>query len=154
MKIAFDIGGVLSKYPDILRPLLWLIQNRGCDPAYRITLFVISDMHDKEKMLAMLQVNGFGFIRPENVHSADYKAHGEACKAILCEQLGIDILVDDFPGYVSVPDKPPLRLLVMPDVERPYYATGEKPGDAHWHTDGSEGDFGRRYYPKRPPHDK
>jgi len=53
-----------------------------------------------------------------------------------CKELGIDILIDDFIGYVAV-EGAPVRLLVMPDATKPYY-------DPNWKTDGSEGDFGRR----------
>ena len=53
----------------------------------------------------------------------------------MCEQLGIDILVDDFPGYVA--DGKHVGLLVMPNPREPYYHDS-------WRTDGSEGDFGRR----------
>lgn len=158
MRIAFDIGGVLSKYPQQLRPLVnWLrlasaaflaerFATRNYEP---VEVFVISDMHDREKMVGMVQANGFD-VDPDNIHSADYKAHGELCKAVLCEQLGIDILIDDHGGYVCTPGSPPVRLLVMPDPARPYYHDD-------WKTDGSEGDFGRRRNPagsKRPPEDR
>lgn len=143
MKIAFDIGGVLSKYPDVFRPLInILVLTQSV-----VEVHVISDMHDKDKMLKMLYSNAIR-VPQERVHSADYKTHGEGCKAELCRELGIDILIDDFAGYVSVPDAPPVRLLVMPDVSKPYY-------HPTWKTDGSEGDFGRTgYYPKRLPHDE
>ena len=76
-----------------------------------------------------------------DVYSADYKAHGEACKAVLLRELGIDVLVDDHPGYLvwPWPGPAPLRLRVEPDVHRPYHAP-------EWETDGSEGDFGRHAY--------
>lgn len=134
-KIAFDVGGVLSKYPEIFRPLLKLICRRGDDPAYEIEAHIISDMHPKELILDMLARNGFDFVPPANVHSADYREHGELCKAVLCEQLGIDMLIDDFPGYVACGQH--VRLLVMPCPTEPYYHDD-------WKTDGSEGDFGRR----------
>lgn len=144
MKIAFDVGGVLSKYPDILRPLLDLLCFRGFDPRYGIETHVISDMHPREKIEAMLRLNGID-VRPENIHSADYATHGENCKAVLCEELGIDILIDDFPGYVAQIGSPRLRLLVMPDPSQPYYAD-------EWKTDGSEGAFGRRVRPTKGDH--
>lgn len=135
MKIAFDIGGVLSKYPKELKPLLRMLFHEG--KKYGIEVHVISDMHPIASILAMLLCNDISVPIP-NVHSADYKAHGERCKAVLCEQLGINILIDDFPGYLA--DGSRLRLLVMPDTSRPYYHDD-------WRTDGSEGDFGRRRKP-------
>jgi len=152
VRIAFDIGGVLSKFPDVFRPLFRrLALPPACITVLEsepIELFVISDMHDKDKMGMMLLQNGFD-LRPSQIHCADYKAHGEDCKAVLCEQLGIDILIDDFPGYVCQIGSPRVRLLVMPDPSQPYYAD-------EWKTDGSEGDFGRRNPPgsKRPPEDR
>ncbi len=136
MRIAFDIGGVLSKYPDVFRPLLDLLCWRGPDPRYDIEAFVVSDMKPHEKAVAFCHDNGFK-VPPERIICADYERHGENCKAVACEELGIDILIDDFPGYVAQIGSPRVRLLVMPDPSLPYYAD-------EWKTDGSEGNFGRR----------
>lgn len=135
LKIAFDIGGVLSKYPDQFRKLVSKLQESGPSVGSSpIEVHVISDMHDLDKMHQMLADNGFFFERGK-VHSADYKEHGEFCKTHLCQQLGIDILIDDFIGYVAEGDF--IRLLAMPNASMPYYHDT-------WKTDGSEGDFGRR----------
>lgn len=131
MRIAFDIGGTLSKWPGIFRPLV----NALC-ASNSIEVFVISDMHDVAKMAAMVIGNGMN-VDPANVYSADFNKYGECCKAVLCRELKIDMLIDDHGGYVYVPGSPPVRLLVMPDPTQPYYADD-------WITDGSEGDFGRR----------
>lgn len=131
MRVAFDIGGVLSKFPFVFRKLLEALACGG------VEVHVISDMHDVSKMRAMLEANHIR-IAPGRIHAADYVTHGDGCKAELCKALGIDVLVDDVIGYVDVPGAP-VRLLVMPDASRPYYAD-------EWKTDGSEGDFGRRKY--------
>lgn len=139
MKIAFDVGGVLSKYPDVFRQLfdtLAAIEPFGAS----FEVWVISDMHPTEKIIDMLRRNNFRFLE-HRVRSADYKTHGEECKAVLCRELGIDILVDDFIGYVATPGSPPVRLLLMPDASLDYY-------HGSWQTDGSEGDFGRRNPPE------
>lgn len=136
MRIAFDIGGVLSKYPEVFRPLLDLLLFRGVDPRYQIETYVISDMKPHAKAVAFCHDNGFD-VPPERIICADYDRHGEMCKAIACQDIGIDILIDDFGGYVAILGSPPVRLLVMPDPSRPYYADD-------WKTDGSEGNFGRR----------
>lgn len=154
MRIAFDVGGVLSRYPEIFRPLLYILHHHI--GSRNVEVLIISDMHPKEKIMDMLARNDFGFIDADHVYSADYQKHGENCKAVLCQKLGIDILVDDFIGYVATVGSPPVRLLVMPDPSIPYYATAEHPGEPHWYTDGSEGTFGRRNPPgsKRPPEDR
>src|SRR5262245_7422046 len=108
LSIAFDVGGVLSKYPEIFRKLVMLLEDTTAE------LWVISDMHPVEKIIDMLYRNNIP-IRSDQVRSADYVTHGERCKAVLCKELGIDILIDDFAGYVAVPGSPPVRLLVMPD---------------------------------------
>jgi hypothetical protein len=143
MRIAFDIGGVLSKYPDVFRPLLSVLHET------EVKVWVISDMHPVEKVIDWLDRNRMTCYR-DRVRSADYQTHGENCKAILCEELGIDILIDDHMGYLAQIGSPRVRLLVMPDPSLPYYADS-------WKTDGSEGDFGRRRNPpgsKRPPEDR
>ncbi len=132
IRIAFDIGGVISKYPDVFQSIIDAFEFADNND---IVPYIISDIHPKEKILAMLRLNNI-IIPADRVHSADYNKYGEACKAELCKQLEIDVLVDDFIGYVA-PDGAPIRLLVMPDASRPYYAN-------EWKTDGSEGDFGRR----------
>lgn len=131
LRVAFDVGGVLSKYPKIFNHLLRILYS-GTD----CQIYILSDMHPKEKILDMLNRNGLAFIDPNNVISCDYNQYGEACKANVCKDLGIDILVDDFIGYVA-DVAAPVRLLLMPDTNKSYYADD-------WQTDGSEGDFGRR----------
>jgi len=132
LKLAVDLGGVLSKYPDIFKKLLF-----SFDPRY-IDVYIISDIHPKEKILEALALNYFdNFINSDNVFSADYDKYGEAAKAVLCKELEIDIFIDDFIGYLS--DKgAPVRLLVMPDSSRPYWSDDWKTND--------EVDFGRRKY--------
>lgn len=131
VKIGFDIGGVLSKYPDLLRPIL-----RALLAAPGIEVHVLSDMHPQEKCVAVLRENGFD-VPSDRVHSCDYGEHGEECKAVKSRELGLDVLVDDFPGYVASLGAPTLRLLAMPDPTLDYYHDD-------WKTDGSEGGFGRR----------
>src|SRR5271166_182329 len=112
LKIGLDIGGVVSKHPSQFRELCNLLKD-SCE------IFIITDMHDKDKILVMLKENGFGMIPPERVYSADYKNHGEMCKAILLRELGIDIFIDDFGGYVQWDSQlgaAPIRLLMAPDA--------------------------------------
>lgn len=136
IRIAFDIGGVLSKYPDILRPLLRTLVDGGA------SVFVLTDMHPHALVMATLKINGFDFIEEAAVIVADYTKHGEGCKAELLKSLAIDIFLDDFIGYVADPSCP-IRCLVMPDSSRPYYATT-------WKTVDGEADFGRRTYKPEP----
>ena len=126
IKIAIDIGGVISKYPRLFKELIEICRGK-------IEVFIISDMHPVDKIHSMFLLNGITDV--SGVYSADYSKYGENCKKILCEQLGIDILIDDFIGYVAEGNF--IRLLVMPNPTLPYYAD-------EWKTDGSEGEFGRR----------
>ena len=133
-RVAFDIGGVLSKFPDILRPIAQALIDGGVD------VYVITDMHDHAQVVATLRDNGFGFIPPDRVHCADYATHGEGCKAELLRELAIDMILDDHPGYVAVQGCP-IRCLVMPDAERPYW-------HEDWKASDGASDFGRRVYRK------
>ena len=114
LKIAFDIGGVLTKYPDLLRPV-YLALRGGAE----IEVYVLTDRIDHREALYLLQANGFP-CDADRLLCADYEQHGEACKAVLLETMAIDIMIDDYPAYVSAGC--PLRLLVMPDTTRPYLA--------------------------------
>lgn len=128
--VGFDVGGVLSKYPAIFVPLFKLLQ-----ASVEFRPVVVSDMHPKEKILDMLERNGIS-VPAGQVFSADYKQYGEYCKAVVCERCEIDVLIDDFQGYLAVPGSPLVRLLALPDPRLPYFSD-------EWKTDGSEGDFGR-----------
>lgn len=130
IRIGFDIGGVLSKYPDILRPIVCALLN-----SQDIEVHVLSDMHPHERCVALVHDNGFP-IPAEWIHSCNFAALGEECKATKATALGLHVLVDDFPGYLACVGEPPLRLLAMPDPARDYY-------HPDWKTDGSEGNFGR-----------
>jgi hypothetical protein len=112
MKIAFDIGGVLSKYPDIFRPIVTALEKDG------IECHIVTDMPDRKKTLAMLETNGFGMIPESRVHNADYSTHGELCKSVVLRQIGADMLIDDHPGYLT--EGCPVRLHLCPDPHKPY----------------------------------
>ena len=117
MKFAFDIGGVISKYPDIFRPLIAQLTAAGNE------VHVITDM-PRKTAIEMLAANAI-VIPDSMVHGADFETHGEFCKAILLRDLGIDMLFDDFGGYTlwdSQLGPAPVRLLLAPDPFKPYYA--------------------------------
>ncbi len=144
MKIAFDIGGVLSKYPHVFRPLIHVLRMAELEEIYDYTVevYVITDMKPHAKAVAFCHDNGID-VPADRIFSADYETHGEMCKAVLCKELGIDLIIDDFPGYVAAGNH--VRLLVMPHPTEPYYHD-------EWKTDGSEGAFGRRVRPTKGDH--
>lgn len=132
--IAFDVGGVISKYPDACRNLIGALIRGGHD------VCVITDQHDHNEVCRTLTANLLlPPLRPEHVYCADYEAYGDACKAVLMRRLGVTVLVDDHPGYTVWPweEPAPMRLLVQPDVRRSYWAP-------NWRCEG--GEFGRRVY--------
>lgn len=128
LRVSFDIGGVLSKYPHVFRAMVIALQRGGCD------VFVITDMHDHEQSVRFVRDNGYD-IPPENILNSDYKQFGEACKAMTIKEHKIDVHVDDFPGYCAHTEC--VSLFTWPNPGLPYYHDDFK-------TDGSEGDFGRR----------
>ena len=130
IKIGFDIGGVLSKYPDILRPII-----AALSVSPDIEIHVLSDMHPIDKCIDWIRRNELSIIN-ENIHSCDYAIYGEECKAMKAKEIGLHVLIDDFMGYISIANSPILRLFTMPDHTRDYYHES-------WKTDGSEGNFGR-----------
>lgn len=134
LKIAFDIGGVLSKYPETFKKLIAGLWCGG------VNLYVITDMHKRDEVLKQLSDNGFSMIPPENVYCADYNTHGEFCKAVLLRDLKIDIFFDDFVGYVNWDSQfgeAPIRCLLAPNAFKPYW-------DESWKCEG--GEFGRRKF--------
>lgn len=128
VKISFDIGGVLSKYPQVFRPMVEALIAGGAE------VYVITDMHDHDQSVKFVRGNGFT-IPPGRILNADYTTHGEGCKESLIREHGIDLHIDDFPGYCA--HRGCVSLMIWPNPEEPYYHDD-------WITDGSEGDFGRR----------
>lgn len=134
MRIAIDIGGCLSKYPHLFQEIIRTL--RG--DFYRHSVHLITDAHPRQEVLDTLSKNHFWFA-PECVHVADHAQYGDACKAVILRDLGIEIFIDDHPGYLvwPWPTPAPLRLRVEPDPYRPYW-------HPTWVCEG--GDFGRRVY--------
>jgi len=136
MKIGFDIGGVISKYPECFRGLINTLFYDECDGN---PIYIITDQHPKEEVVKSLQENLFDISRFRGIFCADYAKYGNMAKAILIKELALDIFIDDFDGYLqwdSSLGPQPLLLKVMPDAFKPYWADS-------WQTpEGS--DFGRR----------
>ncbi len=128
LRVSFDIGGVLSKRPDVFRPFVAALVRGGAD------VYVITDMHDHAQSVRFVRENGYD-VPPERILNADFATHGEACKQKVVEAHGIALHLDDFPGYCA--NTSCVNLLVWPDPTLPYYHDDFK-------TDGSEGSFGRR----------
>lgn len=138
VRIGLDVGGVLSKYPCVFRALIAVAEAAEagvCDAV--VEWHIVSDMHPKSEILAMLDLNNV-WIDPDRVHSADFAKYGEACKVILARELELDMMIDDFPGYVAEGDH--ARLLVLPNIRQPYYHDDWKVPTK----DGVHSDFGRR----------
>src|SRR5271170_7067970 len=109
-KLAVDMGGVISKYPKVFRALMSALED---DESVRI--YVLSDMDNRERLITLLRDNGFdsAMLPEKRILQADYAAHGEHCKRIVCEEQNNAMLIDDFPGYVASGKF--VRLLVMPE---------------------------------------
>lgn len=164
MKIGFDIGGVLSKYPEDFKTLMQVLT--GDEYFDEISMCIITDQHPHLEVCKVLADNGFmsfhrftkyslgknwkyktddgyfwgGLIAPEDVYCADYEKYGNAAKAILIKELGINIFIDDFDGYLqwdSSLGPQPILLKVQPDWNKPYWSP-------NWKCEG--GDFGRRAF--------
>jgi len=111
MKLAFDIGGVLGKYPEVFLPMITALQKGGAE------VFIVTDISDKTTAEALLTKYGYS-IASESILCADFQKNGERCKAVLIKEYGIDVLIDDHPGYCA--DSGCVSLFVWPDPHVPY----------------------------------
>lgn len=127
-RVSFDIGGVLSKYPHVFRPMIEALQKGGAE------VYVLTDMPDHEMSTKFVRDNGFD-IPADRILCADYREHGEVCKAEMIAKHGIQLHVDDFPGYCAHTKS--VSLFVWPNPDEPYYHDD-------FVTHGAEGSFGRR----------
>lgn len=132
LRVSFDIGGVLSKYPEVFKPFVEALQKGGAE------VYVLTDMHDHEQSVRFVQGNGYN-IPEDRILNSDYHKYGEGCKEKMIEEYNIDLHIDDFPGYCA--HTKCVSLFVWPNPEKPYYSDDFK-------TDGTEGDFGRRFKKK------
>jgi hypothetical protein len=123
LRIGFDVGGVLTKYPRVFRKLIKTLSGRD-----DIEIWFISDIHPRSKIAVMLGENGIPFTL-DRIRSADFLTQGEQCKAVVADEIGLDILIDDNPGYLSIPGSPPIRLCVQADPYDPYNAPDWKGGE-------------------------
>jgi hypothetical protein len=78
-------------------------------------VFVLTDILEKGIAQELLKKSGYSF-PPERILCADFATHGERCKAVLIKENGIDVLVDDYPGYCA--DSGAVSLFVWPDPHR------------------------------------
>lgn len=116
-RVGFDIGGVISKYPDIMKALMRAL---AVSPEHEV--FVITDMPRAvaEKALAANDIP----CDDEHLLCCDFGAHQDMCKAIMAETHGIDMMIDDRPDYVATGF--PLGLIVSPRPALPYEASSWK----------------------------
>lgn len=118
MKIAFDIGGVITRYPAEMKTLMRALQAGGID------VHIMSDI-PMDTLRTLIELNDLAFIPVSNVHSADWAADQDMCKSKMCESLGIDMLIDDRPDYCAVGNF--IGLVVSPrPATTSYYAEGWK----------------------------
>lgn len=113
-RISFDIGGVISKYDQLIKSMIGSFKST---PHY-FEVFILTDMRGKEKVQQLLQDNGLYFDL-DHILNADYATHQEKCKAVLIDQYQIDIHIDDHLGYLAASKC--LGLLVCPNAEMKYY---------------------------------
>jgi hypothetical protein len=118
IKVAFDIGGVLSRHTEVLRKMAEVFWSA----TDIFETHVLTDI-SKKKAMQMLMNNGLAHLfgpDGERVHYADYAKYGDNCKSVVLKEVGIDILFDDHMRYLM--DTPALGLLVMPRPSLPYYS--------------------------------
>lgn len=131
MRVAFDIGGVLTKFPRQFRELIVALDAAGHE------LFIVTDIPDVAQIDQLLALNGLAdLIKPRNRHSANRERYGDMSKAVILAHHRIDMLIDDYDPYLAWDSRlgpAPIRLKVMPDNFRPYIA-------AEWNNVGP--DFG------------
>lgn len=118
-RIAFDIGGVLSRHPKIFRSLY-----DACEESPLWEVYVLTDM-PRDRATELLALNGYR-VADERLLCADWSTHQEQCKAVEAESALIDVLVDDHLGYI-ISDQIPVGLLVVPRPKKQY-------NDPSWRT--------------------
>lgn len=112
MKVAFDIGGVISRYPFEMKKLMLSLIKGG------VEVCIMTDMNAEDARNAVLE-NGLDFIPTDQIYSCDWSRHGDLCKSKMIESLGVDILIDDRPDYCAAGDF--IGLVLSPRPDKNYY---------------------------------
>jgi len=115
MKVAFDVGGLISRYPIQMKAMMKALIAGG------VEVYILTDMNQQDARAAC-ETNGIDFISQDRILSADWSCHGDLCKTRMCEAHGIDILLDDRPDYTAHGDF--IGLNLSPRPHTPYYADG------------------------------
>jgi hypothetical protein len=111
VKIAFDIGGVISRYPDQMKTIIQALMAGGVD------VCIVTDMPPATANI-LLRLNGFDFV--PSVYCGNWTEHGDMCKSLICEREGIDVLFDDRPDYCALGNF--IGFVLAPRPQIPYYA--------------------------------
>lgn len=119
LRVSFDIGGVITRYPRQVRALMWALIHGG------VEVFVLTDMA-RETAVALLRQNGFPFVGEDHVIGADWNAHEDRCKDVEMRRLRIDVHFDDFAPYCVTSDDT-MTLMVWPKPSLPYNAAEWNP---------------------------
>ena len=112
IRVGFDIGGVLSKYPEVFKPM---IEALNAHPAFEV--HVLTDV-PAPRSIELVHKNGYQ-VPAERIHTANYPLHGSNCKARKVEELGLALLIDDHLPYLE--NVKAMRLHVMPDSSKPFF---------------------------------
>lgn len=114
LKISFDIGGVITKFPEEFKTLIHILNQSDL-----VEIYVITDIPEKVTVLEILKKQGldrlFDYV---NIISADYSKYGESCKAKVMKELGINIHIDDHMPYLV--EGCTIGLFVVPRIDIPY----------------------------------
>jgi hypothetical protein len=110
VKVAFDIGGLVSRHPALMCDMMRALAAGGVD------VYVLTDMNPRDAYTACRD-NAVP-VRPDRILSANWAEHGDLCKTKLVELHGIDVLVDDRPDYCASGDF--VGLVLSPRPEVPY----------------------------------
>lgn len=131
LRIAFDIGGVISRYPGEMKTLMQRLINGG---AY---VFLLTDMNRADAHAACREnklynfighrgligsgINGAGTedLREQYILCANWSDYGDQCKTRLMEMNKINFLIDDRPDYCAEGDY--IGLVLSPRQHIPYY---------------------------------
>jgi hypothetical protein len=120
MKIGFDIGGTISRYPEKMKELMTILKKGGAQ------VCVITDIpYDQACQLCL---DNEIPVLASQIHSCNWSEHQDLCKTLKCEELKVDFLIDDRPDYCAVGDFIGLVLAPRPKT-RPYYSDSWIDGD-------------------------
>lgn len=113
LRVGFDIGGVISRYPVEMKAIMWALVLGGAE------IYIVTDMNPTDAAAACRENDLDTIVPADHIISANWSDHGDLCKTKVIERLKLDFMLDDRADYCAAGDF--IGFVLSPRPHVPYY---------------------------------